>query len=125
MKESIALIEKYNKSKEVKPPAIAEELSPFFQQLLLALEKSIAKEFPVPQITVEQPDVKVELANPIEVNVPKQEQKAPIITVEAPKVNIPKIEIPAQETAKEWDFEIYRDSRGLINNIKAKRVEEE
>ena len=124
MKEAIKLIEDWKKSKEAKPPSVSEELSPIFNQLLSALQEIAKKEIPTPNVNIEQPDVKVELANPIEVNVPKQEQKAPIINVAAPKVNIPKIEIPAQETAKEWDFEIYRDSRGLINNIKAKRVEE-
>ena len=82
MKDALTLMQEYKKKQEVKPVSVAQEFAPILSQLLSALAEIVNKDIPAPLVEFTAPEVKVELENPIQVNVPKQpEQKAPIVNI--------------------------------------------
>ena len=125
MKDALTLMQEYKKRKEVKPPTPAQEFAPIFSQLLSALAEIANKEIPAPLIEVQQPEVKVELENPIEVIVPKQaEQKAPIVNIDnydytslfiELKRSVDKLTKAVEERPGRW--KAVRNNQGFIDYI--------
>ena len=125
MNEALKLIQKWEQSKQVKQPSIAEEFAPVFSEILLALAQIVSKEIPAPIVEVKSPEVKVELENPIEVIVPKQpKQEPPIVNIDsydyskmiiALKVSVDKLTEAVESRPKRW--QAIRNGQGFIDYI--------
>ena len=132
MKDALTLMQEYKKKQEVKPVSVAQEFAPILSQLLSALAEIVNKDIPAPLIEVASPEVKVELENPIQVNVPKQaEQKTPIVNIKdydytkmfsALKESVDKLTVAVASRPTEWGVE--RNSQGFIQSVKAVTSEE-
>jgi len=126
MKDALKLIEKWEQKKKVKPPSTAEEFAPVFAQILSALAEIASKELPIPSVTIEQPDVKVELENPIQVNVPETKTQTPIVNIDskdytkaftALKTSVDALTVAVNNRSNKW--EVIRDNRGFIKTVEA------
>jgi hypothetical protein len=128
MQEALQLIKEYKKSKEVQEPNFVEQLDPALQKLFALLNEIAAKETPVPVIKNEiaPSEVKVELANPIEVFVP--ETKFPDIKfpkssdytnfLSELKKSVDKLEATLSGRPKAWS--VVRNKNGFIEEVVAK-----
>ena len=132
MKDALTLMQEYKKKKEVKPVSVAQEFAPILSQLLSALAEIVNKDIPAPLVEFTAPEVKVELENPIQVNVPKQpEQKTPIVNIHdydytkmfsALKESVDKLTVAVESRPTAWDVE--RNSQGFIQTVKAVKSDE-
>ena len=132
MKDALKLMQEYKKKQEVKPVSVAQEFAPILSQLLSALAEIVNKDIPAPLVEFTAPEVKVELENPIQVNVPKQpEQKTPIVNIHdydytkmfsALKESVDRLTIAVASRPTAWDVE--RNSQGFIQTVKAVKSEE-
>ena len=132
MKEALKLIAEHKKRKAVKPVSISQELAPVFSDILVALAQIVSKELPAPLVEVAQPDVKIEVDNPITVNVPSvKDVKPPIVNIKdydytklfiTLKESVDKLTEAVENRPTEWGVE--RNSQGFIQTVKAVTGEE-
>ena len=133
MKEALKLIAEHKKRQEVKPVSVAQELAPVFSDILLALAQIVSKELPAPLVEVAQPDVKIEVDNPITVNVPKvKDIKPPVINIDhqdytkvftSLQASVDKLTEAVENRPTEYEVE--RNQHGFISKVKGVKDEDD